>query len=255
MNTGNTDGNAAADQGIAINDNVEVITGDQGTAAPVAEETGMEDMRAYTGEPPVMEERAEVPIAEGEEIVMGTSETQTNDLISGTPGPGEELVYSATVEPQKLPGTPRPPEELISSVSAEPQRIPGTPRPPEELISSVSAEPQRIPGTPGPGEELVYSTTVEPQRIPGMPAPAGELKPVTMEAQTLPGVPSSAEAVISSGSSVELISGNPAIADVAPQVDVIQGSGENTISVNDAALLNIVSEGEMNSIRARREEE
>ena len=255
MNTGSADGNAAADQGIAINDNVEIITGDQGTATTVAEETGMEDMRAYTGEPPVMEERAEAPIAEGEEIVMGTSETQTNDLISGTPGPGEELVYSTTVEPQKIPGTPRPSEELISSVSAEPQRIPGTPRPPEELISSVSVEPQRIPGTPGPGEELVYSTTVEPQRIPGMPAPAGELKPVTMEAQTLPGVPSSAEAVISSGSSVELISGNPAIADTAPQVDVIQGSGENTISVNDAALLNIVSEGEMNSIRARREEE
>lgn len=195
-----TDGNSAAEnQGIAINDNVEIITGDQG-----ATDSG-EGVVTAAAEVPKMEysdgavqpTSNDVPIAEGEEMVMGISETQTNEMISGIPGPGEELIASSAMENVKLTGVPAPENEMVMSSSMEAQKLPGTPRPSEELVVTSAME------TP------------------------------------------------------QLISGNPVTAttEVAPQVEVIQGNGENTISVNDAALLNIVSEGEMNSIRARREEE
>lgn len=197
-----TDGNSAAEnQGIAINDNVEVITGDQGAAASdsgsgyatAASAAGVPRNEYSGGE---VQPTIEAPIAEGEEVVLGITETQTNDLISGTPGPGEELIATSSMEATKLPGVPNPGNELVATSSMEAQTLPGTPRPPEELMVAEVEAPQ-------------------------------------------------------------LISGNPAsvAVEAAPQVEVIQGNGENTISVNDAALLNIVSEGEMNNIRARREEE
>lgn len=277
-----TDGNSAAqDQGIAINDNVEVINGgEESYSASWSETSGTADS---TMEEPVVygsEESAQPgvpPIAEGEEVLLGTTDTITNDRITGTPAPESEVametvemetypgkmapdseIMSTGMEEIKLyPGEAKPAEELVMASSGEAQTIPGTPAPTDELVMASSGEAQMIPGTPAPTGELTMTSAEEAIKIPGTPAPAGEdVLSASFEAQTIPGTPAPTETLISVGeSSPQLISAKPAVSEVAPQVDVIQGNGESTISVNDAALLNIVSEGEMNSIRARREEE